>query len=108
MSIELFADTGRGRLLVPDIDIEKKVDPRYTLNNAEDEARALLTEYLQKRGRKITEDDIEIKVRQEDCYFCAIDEAHGLAKKIGYIKTQSKNLPLCDSCYAKAIKIQNG
>jgi hypothetical protein len=47
-------------------------------------------------------DDIEVKVRQDDWHFCAIDESHGLATEVAYVKTRGKDLPLCLACYAEA------
>jgi len=44
--IELLADTEKGQLIIPSIDIMKKVGGWYTLSDAEADARQYLLEYL--------------------------------------------------------------
>jgi len=56
--IELFADTSEGVLIIPNLDIRKKIPRSYTLQNAEEDARRYLSAYLENMGVGIQ--DIEI------------------------------------------------
>ncbi len=46
IEIELFADTGKGTLLIPSIDVRRSVTASYTLKEAERDAKKLLEEHL--------------------------------------------------------------
>lgn len=45
-SLDLFADTATGILLVPSLDIQRRIDRRYTLAEAENTARQLLLDRM--------------------------------------------------------------
>ncbi|HPF04684.1 MAG TPA: hydantoinase/oxoprolinase family protein, partial [Spirochaetota bacterium] len=57
---ELFADTGKGTMLMPNIGIEEKVARKYSLEEAEADAKKYAREYLEKAGYRITDSDISI------------------------------------------------
>jgi len=59
-SIELFADTGRGTLLIPNLNVTKKVNSTYTLESAEQDAVKYLGDYLADLDVSISDKDIEI------------------------------------------------
>lgn len=44
-SLDLFADTATGTLLVPSLDVQRRIDRRYTLAEAEAEARQFLLDH---------------------------------------------------------------
>jgi len=50
IEIELFADTGKGTLLIPSIDVRQKIPSGYTLKDAERDAKKLLEEHLSAMG----------------------------------------------------------
>ena len=51
-----------------------------------------------------SDNDIEVKVRQDDWHFCSVDEEHGLASDIGFTKeNKEERVPLCKECYAASI-----
>jgi len=58
--IELFADTGKGVLLVPNLNVTEQVDSSYTLDEAENDAKKYLAQYLNDNGVSVSEDDAEI------------------------------------------------
>jgi cell division GTPase FtsZ len=60
IDIELFADTGSGQLIVPNLKIREKVDSSYSLKDAEKDARRYLAAYLKKIGSDIPESGIDI------------------------------------------------
>lgn len=58
--IELFADTGRGELLVPNLDVRKNITVRYSLEDAIDEAHDYLFQYVRSIDPAMQESDIEV------------------------------------------------
>jgi N-methylhydantoinase A/oxoprolinase/acetone carboxylase beta subunit len=50
IDIELFADTSRGTLLIPNIGVRQKVPKNYTLGDAEKDACSKLAEHLRRLG----------------------------------------------------------
>jgi len=58
--IELFADTGRGELLVPNLDVRKNITSRYSLDDAIDEAHDYLFQYARSIDPAMQESDIEV------------------------------------------------
>ena len=50
MDIELFADTERGVLIVPSLNINREIQKGYTLEHATDDARRFLQEYFATEG----------------------------------------------------------
>ena len=50
LAAELFADTARGRMLVPAFDVEAKVDSKYSLEQAKADAARILSEELARTG----------------------------------------------------------
>ncbi len=60
VEIELFADTEHCKLVIPNINVMKKISIDYTLERAQDEAVDMLKEHLHSIG--ITDNDDEIEV----------------------------------------------
>ncbi|OHD66252.1 MAG: hydantoinase [Spirochaetes bacterium RBG_13_51_14] len=60
IDIELFADTGRGVLLIPNIGVRQNVSTGYSVKDAERDVRAHLAKHLQSLGVPVTEQDTEI------------------------------------------------
>jgi len=60
MDIELFADTGKGDLIIPNLDIRRKVSHRYGLEDAESDAKNHLWEYAKQLDPRMKEEDVEI------------------------------------------------
>lgn len=57
---ELFSDTGKGRMVMPNLGIEEQVAKKYTLDDAEADAKRYTREYLEKSGYRIKDSDINI------------------------------------------------
>lgn len=57
---ELFSDTGKGRMVMPNIGIEEQVTRKYSLEEAEADAKRHTSEYLEKSGYRIKDSDINI------------------------------------------------
>jgi N-methylhydantoinase A/oxoprolinase/acetone carboxylase beta subunit len=60
IEIELFADTGKGQLLIPNLDVRESIPATFTLDQAEEAARNHLLNYCVARGIAVGADDIEI------------------------------------------------
>ncbi|HOW82825.1 MAG TPA: hydantoinase/oxoprolinase family protein [Spirochaetota bacterium] len=58
--VELFADTSKGQLIIPNLNIREKVAGDYTVEQAEDEARSYLVDYCKRMGIQSSVKDIEI------------------------------------------------
>ncbi len=58
--IELFADTAKGTLIVPNLNFQREVDRHYTLEQAEEEARTLLADHIRKIGSNVSDENIDI------------------------------------------------
>lgn len=59
IDIELFADTGRGVMLVPNLNIAEKIGSGYNIGNAESDARKYLEEYIKRIGGDSAGHEIE-------------------------------------------------
>lgn len=57
---ELFADTGKGKMVIPNLGIEEKVAARYSLKDAENDIISHTKKYLEKSGYKGTNPKIDI------------------------------------------------
>jgi N-methylhydantoinase A/oxoprolinase/acetone carboxylase beta subunit len=57
---ELFSDTGKGKMVMPNIGVEEQVSRKYSLEDAEADAKLHAREYLEKSGYKIKDSDISI------------------------------------------------
>ncbi len=57
---ELFADTGKGELVVPNLNIRQQVPRNYSVTDAENDAKKFLMGYLLQTGTQVHEGDIEI------------------------------------------------
>lgn len=57
---ELFSDTGKGKMVMPNIGIEEQVSRKYSIEDAEADAKRHAREYLEKAGYKIKDSDITI------------------------------------------------
>jgi len=57
---ELFSDTGKGKMVMPNIGVEEQVSRKYSLEDAEADAKRHAREYLEKAGYKIKDSDITI------------------------------------------------
>ena len=86
IDIELFADTGRGELLIPNIDVRQKVASGYTLKDAERDVRIHLANHLKGLGLTVSEADTEII---ESSSFNMIDGYYSAGKDIR-VKCQIK------------------
>ncbi len=60
LEIELFADTGRGELLIPNLDVRKNITSRYSIDEAIDDARRYLYEYASNIDPATREKDVEV------------------------------------------------
>ncbi len=60
VDIELFADTGRGTLLIPAIGVKEKTPQGYRLEDAERDIRARLARHLADLGVTVRDGDTEI------------------------------------------------
>ncbi len=60
VEIELFADTEHCKLVIPNINVMKKISIDYTLDRAKEDSVAMLREHLHTIGITEDEDDIEI------------------------------------------------
>ncbi|MBN1497805.1 MAG: hydantoinase/oxoprolinase family protein [Spirochaetes bacterium] len=85
IEIELFADTGKGTLLIPSIDVRRKIPSGYTLKDAERDAKKLLEEHLSAMGVQANADSEVI----ESSSFNMIDGYYSSGKDIR-VKCQVK------------------
>lgn len=60
VEIELFADTQRCRLLIPNLEVNTRIPAGYTLDNAIDDAKNYMIQYLTTLGVDEKEREIEI------------------------------------------------
>ncbi len=60
IEIELYADTGRGELLIPNIGVRQKIAAGYTVKDAERDAKKYLAAHLENVGAAAAETDTEI------------------------------------------------
>lgn len=57
---ELFSDTGKGKMVMPNIGVEEQVTRKYSLEDAEADAKRHARDYLEKSGYRIKDSDISI------------------------------------------------
>ncbi len=57
---ELFSDTGKGRMIMPNLGIDTQVSRKYSLEEAEADAKRHTREYLEKSGYRVNDSDINI------------------------------------------------
>jgi len=57
---ELFCDTGKGKMIIPNTGTEKSVARQYTLEEAISDIKQSIREYLNKNGISINESDLTI------------------------------------------------
>ena len=60
MDVELFADTQKRRLFIPNLQVSREIPSSYTLADAEADARRALLEHLRGLDVEVTEDQAEI------------------------------------------------
>ncbi len=61
MESELFADTGRGSMIIPNLGIEKRIDSTYSLSQARRDGAVELAKFLAAGGHpEISAEDVEI------------------------------------------------
>ncbi len=61
MEIELFADTGKKVMFIPNLDIKQKVDSSYSLNQAQKDGVNALAQHLKKNGHpEIQNDNVSV------------------------------------------------
>lgn len=60
IDIELFADTGRGQMLIPNIGVRQSIQHGYTLADAEKDVRNHLAEHLRGMGAPAGDEETEI------------------------------------------------
>ena len=58
--IELFADTSKGQLIIPNLNVRERISGNYSLNQAQTEARSYLVEYCKNNGIDVSLEDIEV------------------------------------------------
>lgn len=93
--LELFADTQQGRLLIPSFGIERKIERDYTLEDAKQDAIAVMQGYLAALDIEDTQIDII-----EASSFNMVGE-HGLAGRNIRVKCQVRpGLQGEEQCYA--------
>ena len=86
VDIELFADTGKGTLLIPGIDVREKVPPGYTLEQAERDVKRYLAARLGGFGIEVDDGDTEII---ESSSFSMVDGYYSTGRDIR-VKCQIK------------------
>lgn len=72
-SLEIYADTGSGLLSAPSLDLKEKIPPRFTLEQAEERACALLKARLAAEGI----DDTSVEVVESDLFATLDDYGRG-------------------------------
>ncbi|MEA1923025.1 MAG: hydantoinase/oxoprolinase family protein [Pseudomonadota bacterium] len=61
MEVELFADTGKKTMLIPNLDIRRKVSSSYSLNDARQDGVGALAKHLRENGHpEIADQDISV------------------------------------------------
>ncbi len=61
MEVELFADTGKKTMFIPNLDIKRTVDSSYSLNDARQDGIGALVKYLKENGHpEIKEQDVSV------------------------------------------------
>ncbi len=60
MDVILFADTQKRRLFIPNLNVSREIPREYTLEQAKEDARRYLLEYLQDKGVRVDETEPEI------------------------------------------------
>lgn len=58
--IELFADTAKGTLIIPNLEVRETIDKQYNLEQAQQDAVHYLREHMKTLGAQLEEKDIEI------------------------------------------------
>ncbi len=86
IDIELFADTGRGYLLIPAIGVKEKTPSGYRVEDAERDIRARLVRHLAGLGVSVLEGETEII---ESTSFNMVEGFHGAGRDIR-VKCQIK------------------
>ncbi len=76
---ELFADTIAGKMIMPNIGIEKNIDKSYTLHDAKEDAVNYLVEYLKDTGFNTEKENIDIT---ESSNFKMIDDYYSSGNDI--------------------------
>ena len=76
---ELFSDTGKEKMVIPNLGIDEKVSRRYSLSEAEDDVIAYTRKYLDKSGYK--DKDLKIDI-VESSSFRMIDDYHASGNDI--------------------------
>ena len=75
---ELFADTGAGKMIMPSLGIEKHVERKYNLKQAEEEASQYLSDFLKSQGIEADKNKIDImsssSFRMIDSFFSSGDD----------------------------------
>jgi N-methylhydantoinase A/oxoprolinase/acetone carboxylase beta subunit len=76
---ELFSDTGKEKMVIPNLGVEEKVSRRYSLNEAENDIIAHTRKYLEKSGYR--DKDLKIDI-VESSSFRMIDEYYASGNDI--------------------------
>jgi len=63
---ELFSDTGKEKMVIPNIGIEEKVSRRYSLSEAENDIKVYTRKYLENSGYK--DKDLNIDIVESSCF----------------------------------------
>jgi N-methylhydantoinase A/oxoprolinase/acetone carboxylase beta subunit len=86
IDIELFADTGKGIALIPNIGIRQSISKNFTVKDAERDVKKHLAEHLSSLGISIKENDTEII---ESSSFNMVDGFYSVGRDIR-VKCQIK------------------
>lgn len=66
LDVELFADTQKGKMFIPSLDIDRKVARNYSLDEAKHDAREALVTFLREQG--ITIDPSEPEITEAEAF----------------------------------------
>lgn len=75
---ELFADTAVGKMMIPSLNVERQIDKKYNLRQAEEEAAQHLSDFLKGQGIEINKSEIDImsssSFRMIDSFYSSGDD----------------------------------
>ena len=72
-SLEIYADTGKGELLAPSLDLREPLENGYSLESVSERACSLLREHLRSEGVE----DVPVEVTEADMFATLDDQGYG-------------------------------
>ena len=72
-SLEIYADTGKGELLAPSLDLREPLENGYSLESVSERACSLLREHLRSEGVE----DVPVEVTEADMFATLDDRGYG-------------------------------